>query len=139
MTIHRPNQSVQSFNDNIHQWKNCGQKRFPCQYGHQHQGKNPPYKTPKSFSNRNTFGSERNGRKSDPNSAYTVPSVYQKPKQTEENSRTVYNNQKVEALIIEWDCLESFHEFAIFMDKSNPICPAEHLDTPEKLMNLLIF
>jgi hypothetical protein len=38
---------------------------------------------------------------------------------------------------IEWDVLESFSEFAAFLELQNPICPAEHVDTPEKLMNVL--
>lgn len=38
---------------------------------------------------------------------------------------------------IEIDVLESFSEFAAFLELQNPICPAEHLDTPEKLMNVL--
>lgn len=38
---------------------------------------------------------------------------------------------------IEIDVLESFSEFAAFLELQNPICPAEHLDTPEKLMSVL--
>lgn len=38
---------------------------------------------------------------------------------------------------IEIEVLESFTEFAAFLELQNPICPAEHVDTPEKLMNLL--
>ncbi|XP_020916557.1 uncharacterized protein LOC110253942 [Exaiptasia diaphana] len=38
---------------------------------------------------------------------------------------------------IEIDVLESFSEFAAFLEIQNPICPAEHLDTPEKLMSVL--
>ena len=40
---------------------------------------------------------------------------------------------------IEWDVLESFTEFATFLELQNPICPAELLDTPEKLMNVLVW
>lgn len=57
--------------------------------------------------------------------------------QRKEHQRSVYNSQRDAALMIEWDCLDSFHDFAIYMEKSNPICPAEHLDTPEKLIKLL--
>lgn len=42
-----------------------------------------------------------------------------------------------QCVTIEWDVLESFSEFAAFLELQNPICPAEHLDTPEKLMNVL--
>ncbi|EDO40700.1 predicted protein [Nematostella vectensis] len=38
---------------------------------------------------------------------------------------------------IELDVLESFSEFAAYLELQNPICPAELLDTPEKLMNIL--
>ena len=55
-----------------------------------------------------------------------------------EYQRSFFNGQKsAEALMIEWDSLDSFHEFAIYLENANPICPAEHLDTPEKLMKLL--
>lgn len=42
-----------------------------------------------------------------------------------------------QCITIEWDVLESFSEFAAFLELQNPICPAEHVDTPEKLMNVL--
>ena len=43
----------------------------------------------------------------------------------------------VSSLSIEFEVLESFQEFATFLEHQNPICPAELLDTPEKLMNVL--
>lgn len=40
-------------------------------------------------------------------------------------------------LTVEWDVLESFSEFATFLEVQNPICPAHLIDTPEKLLNVL--
>ena len=47
------------------------------------------------------------------------------------------SNGSQQCVTIEWDVLESFSEFAAFLELQNPICPAEHVDTPEKLMNVL--
>lgn len=135
MKIHRSNQSSQSYHNNISQWNGWNQQRLPSQYG-QH---NHAYNSAKTFTNRNAMKTERNLIKTERIALNTEHCSFQKCKQIDTNDRTVYNSQKSEALIIEWDCIDSFHEFAIYMDKSNPICPAEHLDTPEKLMNLLVF
>ena len=40
-------------------------------------------------------------------------------------------------LTVEWDVLDSFSEFATFLEVQNPICPAHLIDTPEKLLNVL--
>lgn len=63
-----------------------------------------------------------------------MPSNYQ----THIISRHVTTAQQSNGVqAIEIEVLESFSEFAAFLELQNPICPAEHLDTPEKLMNLL--
>lgn len=43
----------------------------------------------------------------------------------------------ISSISIECDVLDSFQEFATFLELQNPICPAELVDTPEKLMNVL--
>ena len=40
-------------------------------------------------------------------------------------------------LTVEWDVLDSFSEFAAFLEVQNPICPAHLIDTPEKLLSVL--
>lgn len=40
-------------------------------------------------------------------------------------------------LTVEWDVLDSFSEFATFLEVQNPICPAHLIDTPEKLFSVL--
>lgn len=40
-------------------------------------------------------------------------------------------------LTVEWDVLDSFSEFATFLELQNPICPAHLVDTPEKLLSVL--
>lgn len=40
-------------------------------------------------------------------------------------------------LTVEWDVLDSFSEFATFLEIQNPICPAHLIDTPEKLLSVL--
>lgn len=40
-------------------------------------------------------------------------------------------------LTVEWDVLDSFTEFATFLELQNPICPAHLIDTPEKLLSVL--
>ena len=40
-------------------------------------------------------------------------------------------------LNIECDVLDSFTEFATFLELQNPICPAHLVDTPEKLISVL--
>ena len=137
--MHRSSQSTQSYHNNINQWKNWEQHRLHSHFGQQNQGKNLPYNGAKNFNNRSLLNTERNLIKTERNTANSEHCSFQKSKQIDSNARTVYNSEKNEALIIEWDCIDSFHEFAIYMDKLNPICPAEHLDTPEKLMNLLVF
>ena len=129
MKIHRPNQSSQSYHNNINQWNSWNQQRLQSHYGQQNQAKILSYNNTKTYAERNLIKTERN-------TLNTEHCSFQKVKQID---TTVYNSQKSDALIIEWDCIDSFHEFAIYMDKSNPICPAELLDTPEKLMNLLVF
>lgn len=42
-------------------------------------------------------------------------------------------------LSVEWDVLDSFSEFATFLEVQNPICPAHLIDTPEKLLSVLSF
>ena len=42
-------------------------------------------------------------------------------------------------LTVEWDVLDSFSEFATFLEVQNPICPAHLIDTPEKLLSVLSF
>ena len=128
--IHRPSQSSQNYHNNIYQWKSWNQQQLPPTYGQQSQGKTL------SFNNRKALNSERNLIKPERSTLNTEYCGFQKDKQTD---TTVYKGQKNEVIRIEWDCIDSFHEFAIYMEKSNPICPAEHLDTPEKLMNLLVF
>lgn len=62
-----------------------------------------------------------------------MPSNYQ----THIISRHLATSQQSNVQAIEIEVLESFSEFAAFLEVQNPICPAEHVDTPEKLMNLL--
>lgn len=40
-------------------------------------------------------------------------------------------------MTVEWDVLDSFSEFAAFLEVQNPICPAHLIDTPEKLLSVL--
>lgn len=42
-------------------------------------------------------------------------------------------------LTVEWDVLDSFSEFATFLELQNPICPAHLIDTPEKLLSVLSY
>jgi hypothetical protein len=128
MKIHRASQSSQNCHNNIYQWNSWNEKQLPSNYGQQSQGKIL------SFNNRKTLNSERNLIKSERST--TQHCGFQNGKQID---TVVHNGQTNEAVRIEWDCIDSFHEFAIYLEKSNPICPAEHLDTPEKLMNLLVF
>lgn len=56
------------------------------------------------------------------------------------NSQAGFNGQFANISVnIEWDVLESFAEFATFLENKNPICPADLLDTPEKLMSVLVW
>ena len=104
------------------------------------QSKTTTFKPAKGIGNRNTFNSGQNTLNSDQNGLNIQYFGQKNGKQADKAERIALNCQKMnEGLIIEWDCIDSFHEFAIYMDQSNPICPAEHLDTPEKLMNLLVF
>ena len=138
LNIQRPSQSSQSYHNNVNQWNSWTQQRVSSHYGQQTQGKDFPYNATKTF-NKKMLNCDRNTIKTEINALNTDHCGHKKGKYINTNARTAYNSQKSESLLIEWDCIDSFHEFAIYMDKSNPICPAELLDTPEKLMNLLVF
>lgn len=51
---------------------------------------------------------------------------------TQQSAAMCYMN-----LTVEWDVLDSFSEFATFLELQNPICPAHLIDTPEKLLSVL--
>ncbi|KAJ7391556.1 hypothetical protein OS493_017251 [Desmophyllum pertusum] len=51
---------------------------------------------------------------------------------TQQSAAMCYMN-----LTVEWDVLDSFSEFATFLELQNPICPAHLIDTPEKLISVL--
>jgi len=51
---------------------------------------------------------------------------------TQQSTAMCYMN-----LTVEWDVLDSFSEFATFLELQNPICPAHLIDTPEKLLSVL--
>ena len=138
--IRRSSQSTQSYHNKVNQWDGWEQHRFPSHFGRQTAGKNLPHNGGNIINNRNVLNTERNNLiKTERNTNRGEHCSFQKSKQIDRNARTICNGEKSEPLIIEWDCIDSFHEFAIYMDKLNPICPAEHLDTPEKLMKLLVF
>jgi len=45
---------------------------------------------------------------------------------------------QTEQLKVEVDCIESFFAFATYLDKVNPICTPESIDTVDKLLNTLV-
>lgn len=45
---------------------------------------------------------------------------------------------QLQQLQVEVDCIESFLEYATYLDKVNPICTPDSIDTVDKLLNTLV-
>lgn len=129
----RPNESVPRYHNSINQWN----KRIQNNFRQQNHAANCQYiNGTRTFKRTSCFKGQKETIKAEKSTDLSNGNYFQKGQNMDVDLRKHKTN---ESLIIEWDCIDSFHEFAIYMDKSNPICPAEQLDTPEKLMNLLVF
>ena len=90
-----------------------------------------------------SYGGDTNNQSSTCNgfhSEKTVKNSTQGEVTSKMSSSTSHSGQFANINVnIEWDVLDSFTEFATFLENQNPICPADVLDTPEKLMSVLVW
>ena len=56
--------------------------------------------------------------------------------QQQQQQHDVYINS-IQQLSVEVDCIDSFRDFATYLDKVNPICTPDSIDTVDKLLNTL--
>lgn len=135
-------QSSQARDCLLNQWNGWKNQRFAtASYGQHNTSRNPSGKKGKNLTQRKSASVSEHvfAIESDRNFIRNREHGYSQVNKTNRGTAKRKNHSTEASLNIEWDCIDSFHEFAVFMDKINPICPAEHLDTPEKLMKMLVF